>query len=43
VVTDSYPTHANYTKVLQDERNIYTNSIQHLASILNACMDKIEG
>ena len=26
-----------------DERNLYTNNIQHLASLLNARMDRIEG
>jgi hypothetical protein len=40
---DSYPTHANYAKMLYDQRNVFTNSIQHLCSLLNVHMDKIEG
>jgi hypothetical protein len=39
---DSYPTHANYAKMLDDQRNVFTNSIQHLCSLLNVHMDKME-
>jgi hypothetical protein len=29
--------------MLEDQRNVFTNSIQYLSSSLNACMDKTDG
>jgi hypothetical protein len=43
VYTDAYPTHANYSKMLEDERKVQSNKLQHLANLLNACIDKLDG
>jgi hypothetical protein len=43
VYIDSYPTHANYAKMLLDTKNTFTNSIQHSFTLLSNRMDKIEG
>jgi hypothetical protein len=43
VYTDAYPTHANFSQMLIDERKVHSNSLQHLANLLNARMDKLEG
>jgi hypothetical protein len=42
VYTDAYPTHANFSQMLIDERKVHNNSLQHLANLLNARMDKLE-
>jgi hypothetical protein len=43
VYTDAYPTHTNYSKMLEGERKMQSNNLQHLANLLNARMDKLEG
>ena len=43
VNTDSYPTHANFAKMLIDERKLHHNNLQHLSNLLQARTDKLEG
>jgi hypothetical protein len=43
VNADSCPTHANYATMLNDTRNMLTNTIQHSFSLLGNRLDKLEG
>ena len=42
-VTDPYCTHANYAKMLEDERTIKANNLMNLANMVFMRMDKIKG